>query len=283
MYLLPLPQGQLHSGVGIRVRVPHLGLAIDGAIWPRPSGCTTPAPRDTDTPEAQVDDADIDLLDDDADGGDGDSDDDDSGGAPAEITPLGPPPEASPGEQAAWRAQHGIPDRPDGYVAPQVEGLQWNAEAISPIAEIAHQHNIPAPAFQAALEVYAEQVAAAQDRLKTADAERQRTVRSQLTPTERRAIEAFAKGLDRETRQALRSARSTDGSLLIHKPGFLRMLTGLSAPSDAANARNDELRLSEIRRSRRRGGRNNRDHEQEGRTRCRVRRGSAAGRHGTRG
>jgi hypothetical protein len=217
---------------------------------PAPSSPPAPPQQQQQTPDISHDVDDVHLFDDDTDGGDG-ADDDGSEGAPAEIEPIGPPPEATPEEQSAWLKAHGIPEDAAGYQPPQVEGLQWNAEAISPIAEIAREHHIPQPAFEAALAAYAEQVQATQARMKAADAERQKAVRSQMTRDERNAIEAFAKGLDRDTRQALKSARTADGSLLIHRPDFLRMLTGLGTPSKATNAKNDELRLSEIDRARR--------------------------------
>jgi hypothetical protein len=212
-----------------------------------PSGTSAPTPAaDTDSHEldfgfGNAPDADTD----DSDGGD------DDGSAPAaEIVPLGPPEGSTKQQQAEWRAQHAIPETAEGYKPPTVEGITWDQDVLSPIAEIAREHHIPQPAFEAALAAYAEQVAVQQASLKRQDKERLAEVKRQLTPSERSAIDAAASVMSKDLRSALKQARLPSGELLLGNSEFLHLLANLNrqgGTSRVAIAQNDAARERAIR------------------------------------
>ena len=149
---------------------------------------------------------------------DTDTDDSDGGAAPAEAEPP-----------------EGVPETPEDYVAPQVEGVEWNSEALSPVLAAAHEHGIPQEAVAAALEAYAHQIAEQQAALKRQDRERMAEVRQKLTPSERGAIDAASQTMSRELRTSIRQARLPSGELLLHSAEFLSLLANLNRQPGATN------------------------------------------------
>ena len=196
----------------------------------QPGSAPAPAPTsDADGLDFDFGDTDSDLDTDDGTGGD------DDGGAPAEIVPLGPPEGATKEQAAEWRAQHGIPHDPTGYQAPKVDGITWNTQALAPILEAMHAHNIPREAVADALQTYAEQVQQQQADLKRQDRERMAEVRQKLTPSERGAIDAASQTMSRELRTSIRQARLPSGELLLHSAEFLSLLANLNRQPGATN------------------------------------------------
>jgi hypothetical protein len=177
-----------------------------------------PKSGEHDGAEQPTDDLDI-LADDgvDADEGDG-------GGAPVEVRPIGPPENATDQQVAEWRAEHGVPDEPDGYEPPAVEGIQWDADALNPILEIAHGHNLPKQAVADALAAYAERIQEQRAEIKRLDAENAKAVRSTFSEAEIAAVKAAAKAMPGELRTMLNTARLPDGSRLVNQPEVLRMI-----------------------------------------------------------
>lgn len=67
--------------------------------------------------------------------------------------PAYPDEHATPEDISRFRALAKVPDQPDGYglAKPEnlPEGVEWDETVAGSIAQIAHQHHIPAPALQA--------------------------------------------------------------------------------------------------------------------------------------
>ncbi len=75
---------------------------------------------------------------------------------------------STPEQIAEYRKATGVPETPEGYgLKPEnlPEGMEWSAATEKKFAEIAHQHNIPAPAMKA---LAAAQVAIDQQRMSEA-------------------------------------------------------------------------------------------------------------------
>jgi hypothetical protein len=182
--------------------------------------------------------------------GDEGEDDDGEGGAPAEVKaqpaevqPIGPPEGV---DEATWRAEHGIPDEPEGYQPPDLEGsVRWDTAALGPIFEVAHEHSIPQPALEALMESYAVVMADRQLQQRAADKERRKAVVSQLSKDEVGAFEAAATTWSPDVRRMLKDARLSNGQRLMDQLPVLQALAGLRSTSGAAGAVSDELLLAE--------------------------------------
>jgi hypothetical protein len=205
-----------------------------------PSNTTPPPNADKATPESQDQEAEgFELLD------DGSDDDDGPGGAPAADTDdEGSDPQAEVGRDAYTYEASDIPET--------------GKELINEFADYSHESGKSPEEFKRDLDFHQGLVQRLQARLQTADEERRKEVRAQMTPTEIAAINAGSKALDKETRQALRQARLPNGQLLIHQPGVLQLLMGIGRPEyrmgatrvRVTGAAADEVRMGEIARVR---------------------------------
>jgi hypothetical protein len=196
--------------------------ATDTSATPTPAPAPTPPSAAPPVAEQAQDDGDLDLLSvDDADVGD---DAGDAEGAETTVKALGPGEDATDEEIATWRKEHGVPDDAAGY-APTVEGVEWDQEALTPILQIAHEHNLPSKPVADALAAYAKRVQAQQAAIKQRDAENAKAVRSELTEAEIASVKSAARSMPAELRSLLNQARGPDGSRIINNPDVLRMIT----------------------------------------------------------
>jgi hypothetical protein len=156
-----------------------------------------------------------------ADGEESDAGDDAEPG----VKPIGPGDDATDEELDAWRAEHGVPDDPTDYEAPEVEGIEWDQEALSPILEAVHAHNIPQQAVADALAKYAERIKAQRAEIKQRDIANAKAVRSELGEAEIAAVKAAAKAMPAELRTLLNEARAPDGSRIINNVDVIRMIS----------------------------------------------------------
>jgi hypothetical protein len=191
---------------------------------------------------ADDDDSAIDL--DAADGDDADADDSEDAAAGEETTvkPIGPGDDATDDELDAWRAEHGVPDDPADYEAPEVEGVEWDFDALAPILQIAHDHNLPAKPIADALAAYGERVKAQQAEIRQRDRELAKALRSELSEAEIAAVKSAAKAMPAELRTMLNTARLPDGTRLVNQPDLLRMIAstyGTGREHQAAPQRQD--------------------------------------------
>ena len=82
------------------------------------------------------------------------------------------PENASPEQMAEWRAENGIPENPDGYELPKVNGFEWTEDdkpALNEFLSVAHKNNIAPKAAQEMLTWYASTMAAAETQQFEAD------------------------------------------------------------------------------------------------------------------
>ena len=148
-----------------------------------------------------------DLLSDDdgADDGEGEADGDEA--PETSVKPIGPGDDATDAELDAWRAEHGVPDDPTDYSAPAIDGIEWDAEALSPILEAVHAHNIPQAAVADALAKYAERVKEQQTEIRQRDRENAKAVRAEFSEAEIAAVKSAARAMPAELRKMLNTAR----------------------------------------------------------------------------
>jgi hypothetical protein len=198
-------------------------IETTGATTPPVDSVTGNPPAPPADQHLETADEALDLL---ADDGEDDGGEPEGDAAPeASVKPIGPSEDATEEQIAEWRAEHGVPDDPTGYEAPAVEGVEWNTEALNPIHEIAHRHNVPKLAVADALVAYAKQVQAQHAAVKQRDAENAKAVRSALSADEIAAVKSAAKAMPAQLRQMLNQARGPDGTRVINNPEVLRMIT----------------------------------------------------------
>lgn len=145
----------------------------------------------------------------------------------------GPQPRPDPQDAAAlaeWRKREGIPDKPDGYKVPEVEGFKW-ADADKPVLadffEFVHTKDMRPADAQAALEWYGRRMQAQQTQQAEADRSRLVETRQALIDqwgpeftANKRLAEEFVKSTP--LGEALYSARLADGRVLGSTPEFIQ-------------------------------------------------------------
>lgn len=146
--------------------------------------------------------------------------------------------DASDEEKAAWRAENGIPDKPEGYELPTIKGHEWSdvdkTIANGFLADL-HAADAPAPVAQAALTWYAKfqqqraEAMADQDRLDIES--REDALRAKRAPGDYRAHTRLAKDVFQDEefmtaslRNAIAGARTADGRRLLYHPDLTEFL-----------------------------------------------------------
>lgn len=180
-------------------------------------------------------------------------------------------PEWDDARKTAWRQENGIPDKPEGYMPPAVEGYEWSEKdkvAMTPLLERLHGLNAKPEIVQAMQSYYAEAVQAGREMRAAADREHkvetEDTIRSEwgndyrpnlkLTQRALNDPEIFPGGMEEGgIGRALMTARTDDGRRLINSPQVLNWLAqvarehygeGALIPSQEAsalNSREEEL------------------------------------------
>ncbi len=155
-------------------------------------------------------------------------------------------PEWNDEQKATWRKDNGIPDKPDGYEMPKVDGYEFT-EADKPGVELfmgkMHAANAPPAAVKEALGVYAALVAQAKERITNLDREHKVKLEDDLRAEWGNDYRPNLKLMDRALKDAeflpggmgegglgtaFRSARMPDGTALINHPGFAGFLAQLA-------------------------------------------------------
>jgi len=155
------------------------------------------------------------------------------------------PEDASDEQKAEWRKANSIPDTPEGYDKPQLEGRQWSDEdqpVLSSFLAAAHEANLPQDTVNTLTEWYGRTVTAAKEAEEQARVQLDNTDKKTITDQYRqewgpeyqahlslmgRAIHdpaLFPGGLGTELAQA----RLADGHRLVNHPAFPRFLTNLA-------------------------------------------------------
>jgi hypothetical protein len=198
--------------------------APDASATPTPAPAPIPPTAAPPVAEQVQDDEGLDLLADDGDEAGADVDGSEGEDGSETIKAIGPGDDASAEEITAWRAEHGVPDAPDGYSAPTIEGIEWNADSLGPIHEIANRHNVPQQAVADALAEYGKQIQTQQAAIRQRDAEAAKAVRSELTEAEIVSVKTAARAMPVELRQMLNTAVLPDGTRLVNQPEVLRLI-----------------------------------------------------------
>lgn len=160
------------------------------------------------------------------------------------------PPENATDEQLkAWRKDQGLPESPDKYDLPKVEGYEWS-EADQPLVKTFTEKMFGVNADQAqvgtALQVYAEMVAETKqaqfDHDKGADETCVDSLRAEWG-NEYRSNLATAKRLlndkdnfDPDLAKMLTDARAADGTRLVYNPALWKLLADLATDKYGAGA-----------------------------------------------
>lgn len=146
---------------------------------------------------------------------------------------------ASEADLAAWRKDNGIPDKPEGYAMPKVEGYEWSEDdkpMVDSFFEYAHKNDLPGDYVQHSLRWYADL---------------ERSIAEQTALADKQAVEKgtgtlramlggeFAGGLALAKRflssadaipggvgEKLATARFADGTLLVNDPHALAWIIG---------------------------------------------------------
>lgn len=138
---------------------------------------------------------------------------------------------------AEYRKAHGIPDKPDGYEVPKLEGFDWNDEDKALFADVfheAHGANIPAKHVQALAQVVADarvkQLSDLYEADKSATDQTMNDLNAKYGPEYRSTIAGLNSFLDEipEVGAKILDARLPDGTLLANVPGLMDHFIGLA-------------------------------------------------------
>jgi hypothetical protein len=214
---------------------------------------TTQAPAAPAPDAAQTADADtaLDLLDLDGDDGEGDdgadAEDADATEQPS-IRAIGPPVGATEDEAATWREQHGIPEAPDGYTPPQIEGVAWDEEGLGAVLKAVHPHNVANPAVADALNAYGKWAQAKRAQIEQRDIANVKAVMAALGDDGVAAARSAAKAMPAELRTLLNEARGPDGTRIINSPAVLQLIAAAYGPNGGRTSMTADLKteLAEI-------------------------------------
>lgn len=154
----------------------------------------------------------------------------------------GLPENATPEQLAEWRTQQGIPEAPDKYVPPAIEGFEWG-DADKPLLDAfftdMHAANAPQAQVDAALKAYSKIVADAQVQRTEADkafrVENEDKLRADLGAEFRpqmtlvkRALEDTDGPIPPAISQKLLSARDGEGNRIINDAATMKWLSELA-------------------------------------------------------
>lgn len=190
-----------------------------------------------------------------------------SSGEYKEVKPF--PEDGKPEEQAAWRKENGVPEKPEGYY----EHLKFDdglvigdddKPVVDDFLKAAHANNFPPDVAKAAVEWYFNQQDAAAEARAQADHDvAQKTVdalRAEWGPeyrTNMNGMKALLETAPAGVKDRLMNARQADGTPVMSDPDTLRFLVGLyrqinpvttvvPAGDDAAMAKSIDDELAQI-------------------------------------
>jgi hypothetical protein len=149
---------------------------------------------------------------------------------------------ASPEETAEWRAQMGLPEKPDGYQLTRVMGHEWtdgDKPNLESFITAAHGSNFTQAQLDTALDWYGKQIQAQEEkRFENDTVARQQledTLRTEWGPEFRGNIGLMKRYLEHDVPDgagaALVDARLSDGSRLIDQPWFAKWVVDLARDS----------------------------------------------------
>lgn len=142
----------------------------------------------------------------------------------------------------------GVPDAPDGYAVPEIEGIAWNdadKAVFASVFEAAHEGEITQAGMNRLARWYAENAARTQQEQKASDASNANVLREAIVEAGgedgfkaeigkvKQHLNAMPLGLGKE----ITKARLPNGRLLGHDPRFVHFFANLSAsgaPADEA-------------------------------------------------
>jgi hypothetical protein len=170
--------------------------------------------------------------------------------------------DAKPEEVAAWRAENGIPDKPEGYLE-KLDLADAEKPLVSAFAEAMHKQNASPAVVKSAIEVYQQIQRQQAESRAEADVAAQQGVEDTLRQEwggnyrgEVNAINGLLDQAPKGVKEAMLSARGPDGSLLLNNVDAVRWLSAMAreinpastvVPGAGANAgKAIEERLGEI-------------------------------------
>lgn len=173
------------------------------------------------------------------------------------------PADGTPEEQAAWRKDRGIPEKPDGYEIPdQIEGLKLT-EADQPNLELAlselHAINADQKTVNHVLGLYGKMVAREQEAIRERDAafreESENAIRTELGDEYKPAMQLYLRTIKDPDifpdnfGEMLAGARLPDGNRLINHPTFAKFMLdiGKERYGDAALIPTNQLQQMQSR------------------------------------
>jgi hypothetical protein len=155
------------------------------------------------------------------------------------VTPF--PDKGTAEEQAAWRKEQGVPDKPEAYEAKLPNGMvpgEADKPGLERLAKHAHGKNWSKDQYNAVLEAYYAEMDAVTAQRDEADGQFRQTAEDTLRldwaadfKTNKNAIHNLMTGplgLPKEDRAALLSGRTADGRLIGDNPAILKWLATLS-------------------------------------------------------
>lgn len=154
-----------------------------------------------------------------------------------------PLPDNATAEQvAAWRKDNGIPEKPDGYFEKLPDGLvigETDKPIVEQFAAALHGANAPPAAVHAAVKWYNEWQEQAAAAISTQDANNAKATEAALKQewggdyeTNVNVRASFLNTMPEEVREAWKTARLPDGTLLGERPELSRWLVSLARDID---------------------------------------------------
>jgi hypothetical protein len=149
------------------------------------------------------------------------------------------PDNASEQEVAEWRAQMGLPEKPDGYQLTRVMGYEWqegDKENLNSFIAAAHGSNFTQKQLDTALDWYGKQVVAQEEKRFEQDTLAKQAcedhLRTEWGPQFRGNIGLMKRFIESDipdgAGQALVNARLEDGSRLIDQPWFAKWMVQMA-------------------------------------------------------
>jgi hypothetical protein len=142
-----------------------------------------------------------------------------------------------------------VPETPEGYTAPQIDGVEWSAQqkgALAEFAKAAHAKGMTQDAFEGSVRFWGEKVAA----LKRIDAEDNQAAHARVqevwgdhTEGNMQLIQRALRELPGDLGRVLRGARDPDGRRLATHPEFAPLLLEIA---QARHGKTGKARLEEI-------------------------------------
>jgi len=151
------------------------------------------------------------------------------------------PKDAKPEDVAAWRKEHGIPEKPDAYDLAGVEIPEGDKPFVSAVIAKMHGANATPEAVRTAVQAYYEEnQRLVQERLAKDDEESQAGIdalNQEWGGTYRRnmnLVKGILSKFPESVRAAIEQARDADGKLLFNQPDVMRGFLALALESNPA-------------------------------------------------